>query len=333
MLKVKLQLLLLVLLSMNAFGQKLDIGKVTKTELIEVSHKNDTSAPAAFVFKKANTKFTYTEENGFATITVFKVKLKIYKKEGLEWANFKIPYYVGYKDLDKDFVEIVSGYTYNLENDKIVKSKVTSEGRFKEQINENWEAKLVTFPNVKVGSIIELEYKLKTQDISTLPDFQFQYDIPVNYAEYVTEIPAFYVYSGIKRGAVVLDIEQKVEPSSQSYESEISSNGAKVRKSFGYNKVVANYKASDIPALKEEDFVNSIDNYYGKIQQELQMIQFPEEKPKQITTTWEDVAKSIYKDEEFSTAVSKFDYYMTDVKSVIEGLTTDEEKLKKYSVL
>jgi hypothetical protein len=320
-------LFLLILCSANVLGQKLDLNKVTKAELLEKQHKKDTSAPAAIIFKKVKTGFRYTEKDGFTSTTVFQVKLKIFKKEGLTWANFKIPYYVGYKNLDNDFVDIVSGYTYNLEDDKIVKSKVTSQGRFKEQINDNWGAKLVTFPNVKAGSIIELEYKLKTQDISTLPDFQYQYSIPVNYAEYKTEIPAFYIYNGLKRGAAKLDIQQKVESVSQSFQS--TADLANVSKTLNFNQVVTNYKAVDVPALQEEDFVNNINNYYGKIEQELQMIQYPNEAPKNISSTWEAVANTIYKEEGFNTAASKFNYFASDVKSLINNLTTDEEKAKK----
>jgi hypothetical protein len=325
--RISILFIYLALFSLNALGQKIDLGKVTKSELLETRHKNDTSASAAFIFKKAKTEFTYKENEGFSSTTVFQVKLKIYKKEGLNWANFKIPYYIGYKKLDADFVDIVSGNTYNLENDKIVKSKVTNEGRFKEKVNENWGAKSVTFPNVKEGSIIELEYRLRTQDISTLPDFQFQYSIPVNYVEYKTEIPAFFIYSGIKRGYIDLDIKQEVTSASQSYQSEVGL--ANVSKSFSYNQVVATYKAANIPAVKEEEFVNNIGNYYGKIEQELQMIQYPNEEPKKITSTWEDVAKSIYKEEEFNKAITEFGYFTSDIKLLLNGVTTDDEKVKK----
>ena len=325
--KIHILFVFLILSSFDAFGQKLDLGKVTKAELLERQYKNDTSASAAFIFKKAKTEFNYKEKEGFTSTTVFQVKIRIYKKEGLDWANFKIPYYIGYKNLDADYVDIVSGNTYNLENDKIVKSKVTSEGRFKEKVNENWGAKSVTFPNVKEGSIIELEYKLRTQDISTLPDFQFQYSIPVNYAEYKTEIPAFYVYSGIKRGYIDMDIKQEVSPVSKSYES--SADMSKSDRRLSYNQVEATYKASNIPAVKDEDFINNINNYYGKIEQELQMIQYPDEKPKNITTTWEDVAKSIYKEEEFNKAVTEFGYFASDLKLLLNGGMTDEEKMTK----
>lgn len=327
MLRFTPKLLFVILISITSFGQKLELGKVSKSELQNLKHKSDTAANAAFIFKKATTEFKYSETNGFTSTTVFRVKLKIYKKEGLKWANFKIPYYIGYEKLDDEYIEIVNGYTYNLENDNIVKSKVTGEGKFKEQVNENWEVKSVTFPNVRVGSIIELEYKFKTQNIETLPDFQFQYNIPVNYAEYRTEIPEFYIYNAIQRGYIDLKTDQKIEATSQSFEGKVGlvSQG----KTLTYSQIVTVYNASNVPALKEEDYVNNIDNYYGEILHELQMVRMPNEKPKQIATTWEDVSKSIYEEEEFNTAISKFDYFAFDVKSLTNGVLSPEEKTIK----
>jgi cyclophilin family peptidyl-prolyl cis-trans isomerase len=320
-------LLCVVLFSFCSYGQKLGLGKVTKSELLETKHKTDTSAAAAIIFKKAKTDFNYTQKDGFTSSTVFEVKLKIYKKEGLKWANFRIPYYIGYKNLDDEYVDVVSGYTYNLDNDKIVKTKVTGEGKFKEQINEDWEVKSVTFPNVKVGSVIELEYKFRSQNISVLPDFQYQYDIPVDYAEYKTNIPEFYIYNGIRKGFIELKMDQKVESTAQSYEAEVGL--ARESRSLSYTQIATTYKASDIPALKEEDFVNNIRNYYGQLEHELTIIRYPDEKPKQMATTWEAVAKSIYDDKDFNEAVTKFNYFTNDIKSTINDITSEEERAKK----
>jgi len=316
-----------ILLTVNALGQKLDLGKVTKSELLEKKHKKDTSAPAAFIFKKAKTDFIYSEQYGFVSKTVFQVKIKIYKSEGLEWANFKIPYYIGYKNLDDEYVNIVSGYTYNLENDKIVKTKVTGEGKFKEKLNENWEVKSITFPNVKVGSIIELEYKFNTQNINELPDFQYQYKIPVDFAQLVTNIPEFYIYNAMKRGYVELNAEQKIESASQSFQAKVGySNENRI---LNYRQIVTDYKVADVPALIEEDYVDNINNYYGKLEHELKIIRYPDEEPKQIATTWEAVAKSIYDDKDFNQALNKFDYFKNDAKSVISTVSSAEDKTKK----
>ena len=47
-------------------------------------------------------------------------------------------------------------------------------------------------PNVKVGSVIEFKYILKSENIVKFPVFDNQYDIPVNYSEYITEIPEYF---------------------------------------------------------------------------------------------------------------------------------------------
>jgi hypothetical protein len=316
----------LVVLSLNSFAQKLELDRVTKSELLENKHKNDTSASAAIIFKKARTDFKYTEDKGFTSSTTFQVKLKIYKKEGLKWANFRIPYYIGYETLEDEYVGIKNGYTYNLENDKVIKTKVTAEGKFKEKVNEYWEVKSVTFPNVKVGSIIELEYTLESQNISTLPDFQYQYDIPLDFAEYKSFIPEFYIYKSIRKGYVELSLDQKIESTSQSFEGKVGYSSQ--AKSLSYRQIISHYKASEVPALKEEDYVNNINNYYGKLEQELQVIRYPEQEPKQIATTWEAVAKSIYEDKDFNAAISNFEYYKNEILSIKNNSLNQEELAK-----
>jgi transglutaminase-like putative cysteine protease len=327
MIKLSFSLLLFVIVSFTVTAQKLELDRVNKVELLEKQHKTDTIAPAAFLFKNARTEFKYTEKDGFTSTTVIQVKLKIYKTEGLKWANFKIPYYIGYENLDDEFVDIVSGYTYNLENDKIVKTKVTAEGKFREKINENWARKSVTFPNVKVGSIIELEYKFKTQDLSVLPEFQYQYEIPVNSAKYKTQIPEYYIYNAIRKGYVEVESTQKMESTSQSYERKAGYTS--VPGTISFNQIVTNYNVTNVPALKEEEYVNTIKNYYGTIEHELKLIRYPDQPVKQIASTWEAVAKSIFEQEQFNTALSTTDYFLNDARLVINSGATPEENIKK----
>lgn len=318
---------LLFFIATKTWAQKFDLDKVTKAELLEKQHKKDSSAPAAFIFKKAKTTFKYSEEKGFTCATTFQVKLKIYKKEGLAWANFKIPYYIGYETLEDESVTIKSANTYTLENDKIVKTKITADGKFKEKINEYWEAKSVTFPNVKVGAIIELEYILQSDNISVLPDFQYQYEIPVDFAEYISHIPELYLYKSIQKGYVELSYEQKIVQTSQSYESKIGISSA--TQSLHYRNVVSSYTVANVPALKEEDYVNNINNYYGKLEQELQAILYPDKEPKQIATTWESVAKSVFEDKDFSAAINSFEYFKNDILSIKNDAQNQEELIKR----
>ncbi|WP_439553568.1 transglutaminase domain-containing protein [Flavobacterium macrobrachii] len=303
-------------------GQKHDLGKVTKEELLEKLHKDDTSAVAAFKFKKAKTTFNYSKNNGFVSSTEFFIKIKIYKKEGTSWGNFDIPYYIGYENLNKEQIEILSAYTYNLENNQIIKEKVESQSKFKKVINEYWAKKTIAFPNVKEGSIIELRYKFKSENLSILPEFQFQYEIPVDYAEFQTAIPEFYLYKGIKSGYKDIAVEQKMDRGSQSYDNE-----HKQTVSFSYNQINSIYKASNVKAIKNEAYTSNIENFYGKINHELETIRMPNETPKQISTTWEAVVMSIYKDEKFGKEIKEYDYFLHDLKLVLGNKSEPIDKI------
>ena len=325
--KLILTVLFLMMVSYNVTAQKLDLNKVTKAELQEKQHKTDTSAAAAILFKNAKTAFKYSEKDGFTSTTVFQIKLKIYKKEGVKWADFKIPYYIGYENLDDELVDIISGYTYNLEGDKVVKTKVTGESKFREKLNENWGQKSITFPNVKVGSIIELEYKFKSQNILELPDFQYQYEIPVDNAQYRTEIPEYYIYNALRKGYVEVESTQKLESTTQSYDRK--ANYTSVGGSLSFNQIVTNYSVKDVPALKEEEYVNNINNYYGTLEHELKLIRYPDQPVKQKATTWEAVASSIFEQEQFKNALSNSDYFINDARLVIHSGAAPEENIRK----
>jgi Domain of Unknown Function with PDB structure (DUF3857) len=314
--------LVLSLFFNEGFTQNLELGKVTKKELEARVHSIDTSAPAAFIFKKAKTFFTYNIKNGFECTTKFSIKLKIYKKEGFRWANFEIPYYVGYQSLDDEKVFITKAFAYNLENGKIDKQRVTSEGKFVEKVNDLWQTKMITFPNIKEGSIIELEYELRSPNLSELPTFQFQYNIPVDYAQLQTEIPEFYIYKAIKSGYVNVTMNDVMEHTSISYNNKYNQI-----EYLGFQQIKTLYEVAEVPALIEEDYVSNIDDYYGKIQQELQLIRFPKEEPKQIATTWESVAKSIYEDKQFGAELNKNSYFLNNLKQITDKIESKEERL------
>ena len=321
MVNFKFIVLFFLATSINIFAQNFSLDKVSKDELTQKCNPVDSSVAATILFKRSKTTFKYYEKDGFVSTTEFELKLKIYKKEGFGWANFDIPFYIGYENLNDEFVEIETANTYNIESNQIKKDKVISQGKFKKKINEYWAKKTITFPNVKEGSIIELKYKLRSENISSLPEFQFQYDIPVNYAEYQTLIPEFYIYKGIKSGYTQVEIDQKIENTSQSFEDKFGQTSH-----MSYKQINTVYLAKNVKAIKKEGFINNIDNYYGKINHELQTIRMPGQEPKQISSTWEDIAKSIYKDDRFGKEIKEFNYLIYDLKLLMkDGLTVNNK--------
>lgn len=305
---------LLVLGTSKVMAQNYELGKVTITELQEKTNAKDTAAPAAILFKKGRTFFTYTEGKGIITNNVYEFKIKIYKKEGLKWANQEVSYYVGYENLNDDTVNFSNAATYNLENGEIVKTKLNSEGSFKNKVNKYWNQATITLPNVKVGSIIEFKYILKSENIVRLPDFDFQYTIPVNYFEYKTEIPEFFIYKSLLIGSANVETKAELVFSSQVFAS-------------GYKQINSFYTSKDIPALTEERFIDNINNYKGSIQNELEKERYPDKPPVNYTKTWEGVATSIYKSKDFGDELKQKDYFSADLNEIVQRTDSKRERV------
>lgn len=307
----------------KANAQKFELGKVSVKELQEKMHPVDTTAAAAILYNKSRTFFKYNEKDGFSINVEYEFRIKIYKKEGLEWANHQVPYYIGYENYNDDIVKFSKCITYNLENGAVVKTKLNNEGSFKKKINEFWNEASITMPNVKVGSIIEFQYVLKTEDIVKFPRFDFQYVIPVNYSEYKTEIPGFFVYKSFVRGRFNVDSESKVTNGSLDFASKNNSTRTEY---INFQQVESVYKTYNTPALKEEPFVDNIQNYRIAIEHELEKTQFYGQPAKDYAMTWEGVAKTTYEDKNFGKELSERDYIAQDLKKILkEGMTTPEK--------
>lgn len=323
--KIKLFIILLGVISFSkGTAQEFKLGKVAIKELEEKVHPNDTTAAAAILFNTARTFFKYDATNGFSIITENTFRIKIYKKEGLIWANYKLPYRSGYETLNDDRVEFKDCVTYNLENGKIIKTKLNSEGSFQVTINKYWKEASITMPNVKLGSVIELKYILKSENIVEFPEFNFQQKIPVNYSEYDTEIPGFFIYKAIKKGMLELQAESKIVRGSFNY-----NNKDIVAKTEGvsFEQVNSKYVAQNIPALKEEAFVDNVENYRLAIHHELEKTQFFDEPVKDYSKTWEGVAKTIYDDKDFGKELKEKDYIAQDVTRILKNVESKDERL------
>lgn len=303
-------------------AQTYELGKVTVAELNEKVNPKDSTAAATILFKKGKTFYTFDKDKGFSANHVYEFKIKIYKKEGLKWADQKVRFYVGYETLNEDRLEFSNAVTYNLENGTIVKTKLDSQGTFKKKVNKVWNEKTITLPNVKAGSIIEYKYILKSENIVKLPNFDFQYEIPVNYFEYKTDIPEYYIYKPILVGGHKVDTDSKVNEANQSFEDQYNRT-----KGISYKQISAFYKGKDIPALKKEPYVDNVDNYTGSVQHELERVRYPDQPVKDYSITWEGVANTIFKDKSFGKELNERDFLLEDVKRLLTNVESQKERL------
>ena len=323
---------LFILIGFSAEAQKYELGEVTKQELEEKVHPQDPSAPAAILFSKGHTYFTFSDSEGFQLVTEVEMKIKIYTKDGYDWATKHIQYYSS--DNDRETVDVSKAVTYNLVDGSIKKAKLKSEGEFTEQLNKYWKVKKIVMPEVKEGSIVEFKYTIRSPFIHVFPDWRFQEAIPVNHSEYVTRSPEYFMFNTNFRGYHAPKVTTVKNNKSIMTTSKDRSTGNVTSTTFENNKIdyletETTYVIDNLPALKGETHVNNILNYAASVEHELSMVKYPNQAPKSLSTNWEDVARTIYKMDNFGPELNKTGYFEDDVNALLAGITSPAEKAAK----
>lgn len=305
----KIQTIILILLiSTTVFSQKHNLNKVTIQELAQKVHPLDSSASAAYLDKFGKVYFEVVDGR-FFLVNEVSAKIKIYKKEGYSYANLEVPYYTGGQAVRLYFEDAA---TFNLVDGKVERTKLKSDGEFQEKINENYSVKKIALPNVKEGSIVEYKYVLKSPYASYFRDWYFQHDIPVNQVFYEVVIPSFFKYRVFAKGfADISATPEEVVPA--------------FNKAYVQSRVV--YSGKDIPAIKEEPYVNNMDNYTSMIQYELASTNFAGEPIKNFATDWPSVAKTIYESDGFGNELNKKSYFEKDLDVILKDVTSRDEKI------
>ncbi|MGA9269566.1 MAG: DUF3857 domain-containing protein, partial [Lutimonas sp.] len=311
-------------------AQKFKFGSIDIKNLQEKEYELDPEAEAVVLYKKRNTNYMYSSGSGWRLVTEVIERIKIYDKEGVEYASKKIPYYKG----DSNESVSIKAVTYNLENGKIVKTKLDGKEIYDEDINEDWSSKNFTMPNINEGSIVEWKYTLSSPYVQTIDEVVCQYDIPIKELQCKIEIPEFFVFRMFPSRYYPIDVRQSkgskkisVMGSSRSQTSwattsTTSSGSAQMLQN------IYNINAQNIPALKEEPYVNSMDNYRAIVKFEISAYKPRNGVPEFYNTSWEKVTETIYKNPRFGRELSKNNHFSADLEQIIAGTDSNEEKIK-----
>ena len=336
----KLLFVSIIFIQFYTYAQEVKFGKVSKENLEEEFYPLDSTADAAYLYKKRKTYYEFLQREGrFQIVTEIHEKIKIYTKEGLDFATKSVAFYKP-ESGDEESVTSIKGYTFSLVNGKVEKTKLSKSSVFEEKRNKYTTLKKITFPKVNKGSVIEIKYKLVSPYTRTIDDLEFQYNIPVKKIRYEISIPEYYVFNKRAKGFYFIKPKEEYKSKNITYTVKNPGKGrAGVRDAnrttYDYNKI--NYEAknytfleNNIPALKNnEPFVNSIKNYRGGLKFEITEVNFTKlgGERKFLSSNWNDVSKQIYKSSSFGSELEKSSYYKDDINSIISSSKTDLEKI------
>ena len=306
-------------------------GDVSLADLQLKSYDQDSFASAVFLADYGSSTIAYTQNAGFSLTFERTFRIKIFKKEGFDWADFEIPLYNSGSDREK--LTGLKAITYNLEGGKIIETKIKNDAIFEERTNENWQLTKLTFPNVKEGSVLEITYKVHSPFMFNFQDWQFQHQIPVVWSEYRATIPEYYNYERYLQGYVALSVVETSESnntitfmSSDRDDFTGAVRGTNVDKVTYVDKRFR-WAAQNVPAFKMEPYMTTYMDYISKIHFELSYYKFPNQPIKPVMGSWEEINARYAESADCGGQVKGNGFLGKIVEEITAGLTTDEQKI------
>jgi hypothetical protein len=327
---------LLIALASACYGQIAEpkFGVIDPAELSMNRYEKDTTADAVVLFDNGTTNFNLNSEGSFQTIFERHTRIKIFRKAAFNLANIEISLYKNNSGREK--LTNLKASTYNLVDGKLVKTKVEKSIIFDEE-TKNYVTTKFAFPEVKEGSIIELEYAITSDFLYNLRGWQFQYKYPALWSQYTYTIPEYFNYRTNSRGYLTFQVNTKknnIATYVLRYTNEIQvglvSGTRNGNRTEFYNvkakTINCTLATRDVPAFISEPDIDCEDNYIQSIEFELISVQYPEQPVKDFTQTWESVNKQMIGDENFGSLLKSKGFINDTVALLCKDKISDIDK-------
>jgi len=303
-------------------------GKISPADFDIKAPSYDTAADAVVIADIGSSEFVGNVKGWFTLEFKHFKRIKILNKNGFDAATVEIPLYGTNAYGQK--LEGLKAYTYNLENGKVVETKLDDKSIFTDKVSKYQSEKKFTFPALKEGSIIEYTYTLQSDFFNNLRPWAFQGGYPCMYSEYDVSLPNFFQYVTLSQGFLPI---KKSAPSSRNTTFRVTIPGGADRDenvSFDDEVVETKYTMKDIPSLKEERYTTTIGNYLSKIEFQLSRYAFPNSMPKDQMGNWFSLSAGLMKDEDFGADLGNNNGWMDDeMKNITKGAASPLDQAKK----
>lgn len=305
------------------FAQEISLkyGKINNSELTMSTYSNDTSAVAVILYEDGYCSYDVVNSN-FQLGFEFSKKIKILKQEGVDIATISIPYYTRSAE-SREQITNLEAIAYNLENGKVVKSKLEKKYIFDEELGNRYRQIKFSIPNVKKGTVIEYKYKKSSNLLYNIDDWNIQGKIPVINSRYEVRIPEYFYFNVDTKGYESIKVDEK--PGNMQFHLGQNSNGP-IIVSCSSRELV--FTAKDVPAMKDEVYVWCVNDFLSGVRFELKGTKFPNDFYKPYSQTWEDLEKYIKDESDFGTNMKMQNPYKDEIKALVEKATDEKEKIE-----
>jgi hypothetical protein len=317
LLPVFLMILLSCTSSVFAQQKEFKFGKIDESELSSKVCPIDSSASAYIIGQFGDVSFEYGEHTGFQLYTKIHTRIKIIRKneESSELCDVSIPFYEN--GSSKERISDLKAVTYNLENGKLVATKLEKSAIKYENTMDHQRTMKFAFPAVKDGSVIELSY-LKISDYYDIDKWYFQYGVPCLYSDFQVRIPEYFIYKQLSQGYV------QVKNMNEKNNASLLIPGYDP---ISYTRTDYHSWGTNIPAMKKEPYTSCINDYRSAMSFELATVAMPYSTLKHYAKDWNSINDELLKIEHFGGTYDSYGFLKETAQKIASDNSSEMQKV------
>jgi hypothetical protein len=295
-----------------------------KTDII------DSNTNAVFISDIGSTTFIGNTKGWFTLVFKRHTRIKILNEKAFQLATVHIPLYIKDDNLEK--IVDLKAATYNLENGKIVSTKLEKNDLFEEKIDKNNRDDKFTMPAIKPGSIIEYSYTINSDFLLGNRSWSFQHvNYPCLWSEFEAVVPNLLLYVFASQGYYSFFIDE----SKMGRENYLITTPAETHYdrdqdlTVGAVTNIRHFVIKNIPAFKREDYLTSPENYINKVEFQLAKESTDGREYSDVMNSWEKACQELLKREDFGSFLNKDNSFLDNEIAPSTNNVTDQLELSQ----
>ena len=278
-------------------------GRISDAERALTAVEGDADAAAIVLGDVGDAKVDYNRaRDDFRLVLRRHRRVKVLSEGGYGLGEFSLRYPASAK------VRNVKGQTFVPEPDGSLR-RVELPGRSVVDGSVDRDTREVRFsmPGLAPGAIFEFEYVYESDGLFAPPVWYFQSEEPTLASEFRFETPDFFQYMQLTQGDRV-----QAEQTTGGYQAD-------------WRTTRYRWTAADVPALREEPYTTTEEDYAQKLTMQLRQVSPPGGFVRTVLGSWPDVAQALASDESFGRRLRAG----RRVRALVEGVTgTDAERAR-----
>ncbi|MDX1629691.1 MAG: DUF3858 domain-containing protein, partial [Fulvivirga sp.] len=319
--------------ALTAQNAPFKFGKVSTEEMKMDKCEFYPDAKSMIIANYGNLTFDYNDRTGWQYSLVVEVRKKIFEITDADEGTIKLRIYEPVDGKRKEEIVTIKAYVHNLVDGKIEREKVKAKESFTTRLNDYWLEVSFPIPNVKAGTVLEYQYRKRSDFTTNLETWAFQSDVPTAHSEFRFTIPEFFNYQIASLGNVYnLDQSSKYIKEQFTYSWMSTPQAGEFQKkktgTLNSNSTWRRFVAKNVMPLEDEPYMNNKSDIPSRLEFQLVSIQYPGQTIETVAGSYEKFNNEMLSHSALGDRLDKGNF----IKSLQDNIS-DKNQIEKAQIV